>query len=192
MSYVNMSHPHGISMSHSYDSQVVIFDVVFYLIGGHSEFYVNSTGGYILLFNSNTIFRFKNCNNFQNQNIISWTQRGWSKWLPFCRQHFQFHFLEWKCLYFDSNFTKLSSRVSKSPSAMGLWLLININTPSSTKFKAGYWFHLVHLSICPSVDRIVFTLSSIILAGSSSWLYPIKQLRMMCRMLSCSCKISKF
>ena len=37
-----------------------------------------------------------------------------AKWLPFCR-HFQMHFLEWKFLYFDSNFTELVKFVPKGP-----------------------------------------------------------------------------
>ena len=33
---------------------------------------------------------------------LSWfTPLPWTKWLPFLRQHFQMHFLEWKVLYFD-------------------------------------------------------------------------------------------
>ena len=34
-----------------------------------------------------------------------------AKWLPFCRWHFQKHFLEWKCMNFDQNFTSLFPRV---------------------------------------------------------------------------------
>ena len=30
-------------------------------------------------------------------------------WPPFCRRHFQTHFLEWKFLHFDSNFTEVCS-----------------------------------------------------------------------------------
>ena len=36
---------------------------------------------------------------------ISWHMEAETKWSPFCRQHFQSHFLEWKLLCFDSNFT---------------------------------------------------------------------------------------
>ena len=32
-----------------------------------------------------------------------------TKWLPFCRWHFQIHFLAWKLLDFDSNFTEICS-----------------------------------------------------------------------------------
>ena len=35
-----------------------------------------------------------------------------SKWPPFHRQHFQIHFLEWKLLYFNSNFSEISSQGS--------------------------------------------------------------------------------
>ena len=30
-----------------------------------------------------------------------------TKWLPFCKQHFQLHFLEWKSPYLDKNFTEI-------------------------------------------------------------------------------------
>ena len=30
----------------------------------------------------------------------------WTKWPPFRRRHFQKHFLQWKSLYFDLNFTE--------------------------------------------------------------------------------------
>ena len=47
--------------------------------------------------------------------------------------------------------------------------------PRSNEFeRGGYWFDLVclsvHLSVCPSVDRIVSTVSSTILAGLISYL----------------------
>ena len=32
-----------------------------------------------------------------------------TKWPPFCRRHFQMHFLEWKCLNIDYNFTEVCS-----------------------------------------------------------------------------------
>ena len=35
-----------------------------------------------------------------------------TKWLPFCRQHFQMNFLQWKSLHFDSNFSEMCSWVS--------------------------------------------------------------------------------
>ena len=34
------------------------------------------------------------------------------KWLPFRRQYFQMHFLEWKCMNFDQDFTEVCSWVS--------------------------------------------------------------------------------
>ena len=33
-----------------------------------------------------------------------------TKWLTFCKQHFQIQFLERKCLYFNSNFTEVCSQ----------------------------------------------------------------------------------
>ena len=36
---------------------------------------------------------------FEFEHIVTWT-----KWLPFCRQHFEMHFLEGKFMYFDSIF----------------------------------------------------------------------------------------
>ena len=33
----------------------------------------------------------------------------WTQWLTFCRQHFQIQFLEWKWLYFDSDWTDVYS-----------------------------------------------------------------------------------
>ena len=35
-----------------------------------------------------------------------------TKWQPFCRWHFLIHFLLWKLLYFDSNFTEICSKGS--------------------------------------------------------------------------------
>ena len=35
---------------------------------------------------------------------------GQDKWTPFGRQHFQMHFLEWKCLNSDYNFTEVCSQ----------------------------------------------------------------------------------
>ena len=35
--------------------------------------------------------------------------RAKTTWLPYCRQHFQMHFLEWKSKNFDHNFTKVYS-----------------------------------------------------------------------------------
>ena len=35
-----------------------------------------------------------------------------TKWPPFCRRHFQMHFLQWKTLCSDPNFTEVCSRVS--------------------------------------------------------------------------------
>ena len=32
------------------------------------------------------------------------------KQTPFCRRHFQVHFLEWKCIDFDQNFTEIYSQ----------------------------------------------------------------------------------
>ena len=43
------------------------------------------------------------------------------KWLTVCRQHFQMHFIEWKCLYFKSNFTEVSSLGSS-------WQEVNIGS----------------------------------------------------------------
>ena len=42
-------------------------------------------------------------------NLSTMHTEACSKWLTFCRQHFQIHFLEWICLYFDSNFTDICS-----------------------------------------------------------------------------------
>ena len=36
----------------------------------------------------------------------NWDIDTWTKWLPFCRQHFQMHFLEWKLLHINSNFSE--------------------------------------------------------------------------------------
>ena len=33
-----------------------------------------------------------------------------TRWLTFCKRHIQWHFLERKCLYFDSNFTEVCSQ----------------------------------------------------------------------------------
>ena len=43
---------------------------------------------------------------FRNPVLTHW---GRDKFPPFRRRHFQMHFLEWKCLYFDSNFIEVSS-----------------------------------------------------------------------------------
>ena len=43
-----------------------------------------------------------------NKGLLS--QKAATKWLTFCTQHFQMHFVEWKVLYFDSNLNELGSR----------------------------------------------------------------------------------
>ena len=45
------------------------------------------------------------------------------KWLPLCRQHFQMHFLEAKCLYFDSIFIEVhwTQTQTSDTSCGGLW-----------------------------------------------------------------------
>ena len=40
------------------------------------------------------------------------THWGQDKWPPFSRRHFQMHFLQWKCINFDSNFTEVCSQGS--------------------------------------------------------------------------------
>ena len=37
-----------------------------------------------------------------------------TKWLPFCRRHFQMNFLVWKSLYFDSTSTEICTKGSNS------------------------------------------------------------------------------
>ena len=39
----------------------------------------------------------------------SLTQFPWTKWPPFRRRRFHMHFREWKCFYFNSNFTEVYS-----------------------------------------------------------------------------------
>ena len=39
----------------------------------------------------------------------TWTHWPEQKWLPFCRQHFQMYFLEWKCVYLDWKCTGVCS-----------------------------------------------------------------------------------
>ena len=36
----------------------------------------------------------------------------WTKWPPFRRRHIQMHFLEWKCVDFDQNFTEVFPQMS--------------------------------------------------------------------------------
>ena len=40
---------------------------------------------------------------------IAFIHLPWTKWPLFRGRHFQMHFLEWKVLYFDSNFTEVCS-----------------------------------------------------------------------------------
>ena len=54
----------------------------------------------------------------------------WTKWTPFRRQHFQMHFLEWKFLNFDSNFTE----VPKCP-IDNKWALVQIMSRCQTGDK---------------------------------------------------------
>ena len=52
---------------------------------------------------------------------------AWTKWLPFCRQHFQMDFLQWKCLYHDSHFNKICPRgLTDNESSM---VQVNIRGP---------------------------------------------------------------
>ena len=39
--------------------------------------------------------------------VVPWHNGTGTKWLTFCRRHFQLHFLGWKPLYFDSNFAEI-------------------------------------------------------------------------------------
>ena len=43
---------------------------------------------------------------------LSWHLDAWTKWLPFCRQHFQMHLFAREFGYFDSNFTEVCSQIS--------------------------------------------------------------------------------
>ena len=47
-------------------------------------------------------------------NVIRYILTHWGrdKWPPFSRQHFQMHFLEWKCVNFDKDFTEVCSQES--------------------------------------------------------------------------------
>ena len=46
------------------------------------------------------------------RHITVLTHWGQDKWPPFSRRHFQMHFLEWKCINFDSDFTEVCSQGS--------------------------------------------------------------------------------
>ena len=59
------------------------------------------------------IIRFKRpyfLYNMYDKTSLSLTHWGWDKWTPFHRRHFQMHFLEWKCLNSDYNFTEVCSQ----------------------------------------------------------------------------------
>ena len=66
---------------------------------------------------------------------------AWMNWQPFCRQHFEMHFLQEKFLYFDSNFAEVC-----------IWLLtlsqhwFRLTAPMLTKFFDTKWHHLERVS----------------------------------------------
>ena len=76
---------------------------------------------------------------------------------PFFRRHFQMHFLEWKLLYFDSNFTEVCSLGFKSQ-----WAIIGSdNGLVPTRRQAFIWANggLVHWRIYASFGLNELTIS---------------------------------
>ena len=60
------------------------------------------------------------------------------KWTPFCTQHFQIHFREWKILYFDLSFTGVFPRglIDKSQHWFRLWL----RAEQATRHYLNQWW----------------------------------------------------
>ena len=80
------------------------------------------------------------------------THLPWTKWLPFHRPHFQLHFLEWKVLYFDSNFTGVCSKGSN-------WKLEQLECLRSEIPPAPPWLSIL----------LIHIRSHIITSQSQSW-----------------------
>ena len=66
------------------------------------------------------------------------THRGREKWPLFSRRHFQVHFLEWKCLNTDWNFTKDKNLNKYMNASVLVWMMW---------FKCFVWSPKVGLSI---------------------------------------------
>ena len=84
-----------------------------------------------------------------------------TKWQPFCWQHIQVHFIEWKLLWFYSNFTTICSQVFNSQYGSIGWdngsVPYRRQTLISTNDGLVYWCILASLGLNELMNVMWYT-----------------------------------